>query len=145
MKTAIIQDLLYNKPLHDVEAFLISCRESDILHIYAYNYNWNNGFEIPMVIIENPSCSLSTALMVFFLADGYRYLTEKHEASDIPEWLNFVSHLYNRIIIGSFTNSAIAFSVPLSKVQVFKLKKQLNKEEQVFVTLIDGENLDLSV
>jgi len=145
MKTDIIQDLLYNKSLHDVKAFLISCRESDSLHIYAYNYNWNNGFEIPTVIVENPACSLSTALMVFFLADGFRYLIEKNETSDIPEWLDFVSHLYNRIIIGDFPNSPIAFSVPLSKVQIFKLKKQLNEEEQVFVTAVDGENFDLPV
>lgn len=145
MKTDIIQDLLYNKSLHDVKAFLISCRESDILHIYAYNYNWNNGFEIPTVIVENPACSLSTALMIFFLADGFRYLIEKNETSDIPEWLDFVSRLYNRIIIGNFPNSPIAFSVPLSKVQIFKLKKQLNEEEQVFVTAVDGENYDLSV
>ena len=145
MKTDIIQNLLYEKPLHEVNEFLSSCSKSDILHVYAYNYNWNNGFDIPRTIVSNPACSLSTALMVFFLADGYRYLTEKNETSEIPEWLNFVSHLYNRIFIGDFQNSPIAFSVPLSKVQIFKLKKQLNEKEQVFVTPIDGENLDLTV
>ena len=42
-------------------------------------------------------------------------------------------------------DTSIAFSVPLSKVQIFKLKKQLSENEQIFVTPIDGEDFDISI
>ena len=65
MKTDIIQDLLYAKPIHELKHYVASCKESDILHVFAYNYNWNNGFDVPNTIVSNPACSLGTALMVF--------------------------------------------------------------------------------
>ena len=90
-------------------------------------------------------CTLGTALMIFYLADGYRYLTERSGSSDLPEWLPFISNLYKRIVSGGFTDRSIAFSVPLSKVQIFKLKKQLHEDEQLFITSIEGENCDITV
>lgn len=145
MNTEMIQKLLYTMPSQDVKKALISCEDSETLHIYAFNYNWNNGFDLPQVIIDNPVCSLSTALMIFYLADGYRYLSERNETSDIPDWLSFISELHSRIYNGSFTNSSIAFNVPLSKVQIFKLKKKLNKNEEIFITSIEGKNDDISL
>lgn len=145
MNTEIIQNLLYNNSIKDVKNTLSSCTDKKILHVYAFNYNWNNGFELPQAIINNPACTLGTALMVFYLADGYRYLIEKNESSDIPEWLSFISNLYKLISNNSFTDKSIAFTVPLSKVQIFKLKKQLNENEQIFITPIEGENLDVFV
>lgn len=129
METKMIQNLLYTMSIESVKDTLSSCRNSKILHIYAYNYNWNNGFDIPQTIVDNPACSLGTALIVFYLADGYRYLSERNESSDIPDWLSFITNLYNHISAGNFADHSIAFYVPLSKVQIFKLKKQLNENE----------------
>ena len=83
--------------------------------------------------------------MIFYLADGYRFLSEKNESSDIPEWLSFISELYTRICNGKYKDASISFSVPLSKVQIFKLKKQLKENEQIFVTPIEGEDFNISV
>lgn len=145
MYVKVLQNLLYSMQTQDVKNALASCSDSTILHIYAYNYNWNNGFDIPLAIINNSACTLGTALMIFYLADGYRYLTERNIVSDFPEWFSFVSGLYERISAGTYTDTSIAFSVPLSKVQVFKLKKQLAESEQIFVTPIDGENFNIPV
>ncbi len=145
MNTEIIQNLLYNMSYQDVKKSLSSCTNSTTLHVYAFNYNWNDGFDLPQTIIDNPACTLGTALMIFYLADGYRYLCEKNESSDIPEWLSFISKLYTSICNGKYTDTSIAFSVPLSKVQIFKLKKQLSENEQIFVTPIDGEDFDISI
>ena len=60
---------LYHK---DVKETLSSCTNSATLHVYAFNYNWNDGFDLPQTIIDNPACTLGTALMIFYLADGYR-------------------------------------------------------------------------
>ena len=145
MNTDIIEKVLYEQTFEEAEAFLSSCDDSAVLHVFAYNHNWSDGFDLPRVVIDNPACSLSTALTVFYLADGYTYLTEKDEAEDIPEWQDFITYLYQRILDGKFVERDIAFNLPLSKVQVFKLKKQLNEKEQVFVTPIEGEDLDLMI
>ena len=31
--------------------------------IFATNYNWNSGFDVPKVIFENDACNLETALL----------------------------------------------------------------------------------
>ena len=138
MNTEMIQNLLYKKSVKEVKKTLSSCTDNTILHVYAFNYNWNNGFDLPQAIIDNPACTLGTALMVFYLADGYRYLIEKNESSDIPEWLSFISNLYKHIIDGKYNDKSIAFTVPLSKVQIFKLKKHLNENEMVFVSSVNS-------
>lgn len=145
MDTKMIQDLLYTIPIEDVKKTLSSCTDSTTLHVYAYNYNWNNGFDLPQIIVDNSACTLGTALLIFYSADGYRYLTEKNETSDLPDWLSFISDLYNRICVGCFTNSSISFSVPLSKVQIFRLKKQLDENELIFISPISGDNYDISI
>lgn len=145
MKNETLQELLYFMPIEDVKDALSSCTDSTTLHVYAYNYNWDNGFDIPQIIVNNSACTLGTALMIFYLADGYRYLTERNETSDTPEWLSFVSELGKHISDGSYTDTTIAFSVPLSKVQIFKLRKQLTESERVFITPIEGEDYDISV
>ncbi|MCR5213206.1 MAG: DUF4274 domain-containing protein [Eubacterium sp.] len=145
MNTEIIQDLLYNKSLKDAKNILSSCTAPTMLHIYAFNYNWDDGFDLPQTIIDNPVCALSTALMIFYLGDGYLYLSEKNKSSNDPDWLFFISNLYNRIYNNAFTNESIEFTVPLSKAQIFKLKKQLNENEQVFITPIEGNNYDISL
>ena len=145
MNTDTIQNLLYNMSHMDVKETLSSCTNSATLHVYAFIYNWNDGFDLPQTIIDNPACTLGTALMIFYLADGYRFLSEKNETSDIPEWLSFISELYTRICNGKYNDASIAFYVPLSKVQIFKLKKQLNENEQIFITPIEGEDFNISV
>lgn len=145
MNTYTIQNLLYNMSHKDVKETLASCTNSATLHIFAFNYNWNDGFDLPQTIIDNPACTLGTALMIFYLADGYRFLSEKNETYDIPEWLSFISELYTRICNGKYNYTSIAFSVPLSKVQIFKLKQQLNENEQIFITPIEGEDFNISI
>lgn len=111
-------------------------KDKDSLHAFALEYNWDNGFEIPKAILSNPNCSLGTALVLFYQGDGYRFLIEKPDFSAIPEWLAFISSLYSDIKDGKYNDKSIPFEVPLTKIQVFKLKKMLADDEQIFVTNI---------
>jgi len=57
----------------------------------------------------------------------------------------FFSSLYDQICAGYFADASISFSVPLSKVQIFNLKKQLKENEKIFITPIVGENCDIPI
>lgn len=41
------------------------------------NYNWDDGFELPLEIIQHQNCELATALNAFYLAEGDLYLLDK--------------------------------------------------------------------
>ena len=138
MNIDTIRKMVYNTKTEEKISFISSCSNEVNLFIFGFNYNWADGFEIPKAIINSSICGLSTALMMFYAGDGYRYLTEKPLESESPEWLSFISDLYNRIINGAYKESEVAFTVPLSKIQLFKLNKTLSPEEKVFVTSIDG-------
>ena len=114
-----------------------------VLYLLGYSYNWDNGFAVPKAIIKNPNCHLSTALALFYLADGTRYLKDKSdvEKNGLTSWKNFIVELYEKIVGGYFEKSNIGFIPPLSKVEQYKLKKLLDLSEYVFIEKIDGENL----
>ena len=129
-----LNTLLYNENKMEVISELAACDDKDFLNSFALEYDWNYGFDIPKAILSNPNCSLGTALALFYLGDGYRYLTEKPASSDLPEWLAFISSLYSEIKSGKFNDTSVSFEVPLNKIQIFKLKKTLSDDEQVFIT-----------
>lgn len=145
-KEKIIQQMLYEKDIEEVLKELPSINDSELLYVYAYNYNWDNGFKIPKKILLKDCCDLSTALMIFYSADGVRYLQNKDEKNDnLKEWSVFIKDLYDMILENRFIKSDIKFVPPLSKVQVFKLKKDLVKEEYVFLENIGYNDLNITL
>ena len=82
---------------------------------------------------------------MFYRADGYSFLLDKEADSDLLPWHKFISNIYSRIINGDYQRSDVVFVSPLTKVQICKLKKQLNKNEEVLITAIDGKNCDIDI
>ena len=78
-KKAYVYKLLYSEDKDYTVSEIKGITNSELLHIIAGNYNWDNGFEIPYSIINNENCDLGTALMIFYYADGYRVLERTDE------------------------------------------------------------------
>jgi len=109
------------------------------------NYNWDDGFDIPRKIISKDCCELSTALMIFYLADGIRYLENKDEVqnSNLAVGESFLQELHSQIMNGKFVEGDIFFEPPMSKVQLYKLKKVLQEDEEVFVKVRGEKKLNV--
>ena len=145
-KEKIILQMLYDKDIEEVLKELNIINDSEMLYVYAYNYNWDIGFEIPKSILYKDCCDLSTALMIFYSADGERYLQNKDEKNDrLKEWSVFIKDLYNMILENRFKKSNIKFTPPLSKVQIYKLKKDIVNQEYIFLENIGDKDLNLSL
>ena len=129
------------------QKFISSCNDAETLHVYAYNYNWGDGFVEPTLIMENPACCLSTALTLFYLADGVEYLSDpKQEVDEYQKnWYKFVTTLYKRIIAGDFPSAPIKFDPPITRVERYKMEKSLNDDEAVFYTPIEGVDCDIQL
>ena len=139
-----IQDMLYDKSNEEVLKEIDNIEDSELLYVYAFNYNWDNGFDIPAKIISKKCCDLSTALMIFYKADGIRYLMEKNNSDENSDcWLKFIKSLYEEIISHKFRKTRIKFEPPLSKVQLYKLKKILNINENIFIQRLGVQDLDI--
>ena len=137
--------LLYESNKEHVLSAISKERNSYILHIFAYNYNWDDGFELPRALLENGFCELATALMIFYLADGYTYITEKADNHKCSEWSDFMKKLYTDITTGRYKTGNIAFSAPLTKIQIYKLAKLLDEQEHIFISNIEGENMEIEI
>ena len=109
------------------------------------NYNWDNGFDIPQTVLDNKKCDLSIALFIFYRADGLSYLEDKTDNANLPQWYSFIKRLYDSILTGEYQSGEIEFKVPLSKVQLFKLKKVIAEEENIFTENIEGKCLDINL
>ena len=68
--------ILFSESNAEAVELVKSINSEDELFVLLDNYNWNNGFEVPEVIINHPNCTLPVALLAFHRADGIQYLLE---------------------------------------------------------------------
>lgn len=144
-KISNVKVLLYDADNDEVKRTIFQTEDQEILYVYAYNYNWDNGFDIPQLVLDNEKCDLSIALLIFYRADGLRYLADKSDKVNLPQWSSFIKRLYDSILMGKYQKGEIEFKVPLSKVQLFKLKKTITEKENIFTENIEGKCLDVEL
>jgi len=140
-KKEYVYKLLYSENKEDNIDKIKGITDSELLHIIAGNYNWDNGFEIPYSIISNKNCDLGTALMIFYDAEGYKVLENREELKNpnLKEWINFILEIEEKILNNEFKANNIKFTPPLTKVQIFKLKKTNPNITKGFIEESDGE------
>ena len=140
-----VQDILYNDAsIEEIKKKIEELDNPQDIYVLSYNYNWDDGFEIPTLIINNSHCDLSVALLLFYSAEGEEYWSDDFDKTD-EEQYNFINKLHNDILKGKFIMAGIEFIVPLSKVEKYKLKKKLNDNEEIFITDIIGEDLSIDL
>lgn len=144
-KIVNVKELLYDADTDEVKRIISQTEDLEILYVYVYNYNWDNGFDIPQTVLDNEKCDLSIALLIFYRADGLSYLADKSDNVNLPQWSSFIKRLYDTILTGKYQRGKIKFKVPLSKVQLFKLKKALTETENIFTENIEGKCLDIDL
>lgn len=140
-----VKALLYDADTDKVKRIISQTEDQEVLYIYTYNYNWDNGFDIPQTVLDNEKCDLSIALLVFYKADGLSYLADKSDNINLPQWSFFIKRLYDSILMGKYQKGKIEFKVPVSKVQLFKLKKAITEAENIFIEDIEGKCLDIDL
>lgn len=140
-----LKALLFDSTNGEIKTIISQIEDQEFLYVYMYNYNWDNGFEIPQAVLDNDNCDLSIALLIFYRADGLRYLVDKSDNVNLPQWQSFIKKLYDAILSGRYQRGKIAFKVQLSKVQLYKLSKGLKEQEKIFIENIEGKCVDIDL
>ena len=145
MDKPTVENMIYRWSDEKTMKYIQSCTDHETLYLYAFNYNWDDEFDAPEAILNNPACTLSTALCLFYGGDGMRVLERDMEVSKyLAKWKAFITTLYDRIIRGDFpTEPRIKFDPPVTKVEMHVMQKELKPEEMVFITPIDGVDCDI--
>lgn len=142
-----LKDLLYNENNTNLSKEVINMENPLSLHVLAANYNWDNGFEIPNLIINNKNCDLGTALLMFYNADGFRFLEsgDTDYPKSLSKWKDFMTNLFHRIKNNDFKSQSISYTPQISKVQMFKLKKINPNIPNIFFERSPGIEVDIPV
>lgn len=137
--------MLYSEDIKETIDKIEDITDSELLHIIAGNYNWDNGFEIPHSIINNENCDLGTALMIFYDAGGYGILENREEliSPSLGEWADFIYEIEGKILNNKFKVNNIKFIPPLTKVQIYKLKKSNPNMNKAFIEESDGNAIEI--
>ena len=117
--------IIYDNTTKENIELIRMMNDSNLLDEIAKHYNWDDGLDIPKKIINNSNCDLSTALYIFYCAGGYDYFVDKDgvlNSEDITR-KDFLINLYNKIVQGDYQNKRLPFAVPLTKVQIYKIRK----------------------
>lgn len=136
-----LEQLLYDTDKEIIINELTNIDNPLFLHFFAANYNWNSGFDVPRVILENEACDLGTGLLMFHYADGYRMLEDSDEvsSSSLEEWKGFLNKIYNKLINFEFKSQNISFDPELTKIQKYKLKKNNPNIPDILINKSPGE------
>ena len=140
-----LEQLLYNTDKDYVVSQLKNIDNPLLLHYFAANYNWNSGFDVPTVILDNEACDLGTGLLMFHYADGYRLLVSSDEisSSSLEEWKVFLRKIYNKLLSLDFKSQDISFDPELTKIQKYKLKKNNPDLPDVLISKSPGKEIDI--
>ncbi|GIN14047.1 hypothetical protein J26TS2_39140 [Shouchella clausii] len=140
-----LEQLLYNTDKDYVVSQLKNIDNPLLLHYFAANYNWNSGFDVPTVILDNEACDLGTGLLMFHYADGYRLLESSDEisSSSLEEWKVFLGKIYNKLLNLDFKSQDISFDPELTKIQKYKLKKNNPDLPDVLISKSPGKEIDI--
>jgi hypothetical protein len=140
-----LEQLLYNTDKDYVVSQLKNIDNPLLIHYFAANYNWNSGFDVPTVILENEACDLGTGLLMFHYADGYRLLESSDEvsSSSLEEWKVFLRKIYNKLLSLDFKSQDISFDPELTKIQKYKLKKNNPDLPDVLISRSPGKEIDI--
>ncbi|MDQ0114013.1 DUF4274 domain-containing protein [Paenibacillus harenae] len=141
-----LKDLLFSEDTSKIITGIQNMNTLE-LHIFAANYNWNSGFEIPEAILDNGNCDFGTGLLLFYRADGYRVLESKDAVSEssLSDWKKLISNLFDKIVAGDFPKKMISFTPPLTKVQAFKLRKSIPGIPEIFIDKSPGDDVEIPV
>ena len=93
-------------------------------------------YSILKKVLKDALCDLALALKIFYLLDGYSFLSScLHNSSSgntsgkmcgknaAEKWTAFMEKLYTDILKGRYAKGPGAFKNPLTKVQKYKLRK----------------------
>ena len=140
-----LEQLLYNTDKDYVVSQFKNIDNPLLLHYFAANYNWNSGFDVPTVILDNEACDLGTGLLMFHYADGYRLLESSDElsSSSLEEWKVFLRKIYNKLLSLDFKSQNISFDPELTKIQKYKLKKNNPDLPDVLISKSPGKEIDI--
>lgn len=90
----------------------------------AETYNWDDGFELPLIAANNPCCDKGTALNLFWLAEGIVLFNGEVERNEYNnDWADFCELVGKRLINGFYKIGAVSFDPLLSKIMTYKYKK----------------------
>jgi Domain of unknown function (DUF4274) len=121
----ILEELLNKTDLKEQVSILKKIDNPLLLHYFIENYNWDNGLDIPNIIIDHKECDFGTGLYLFYHADGLRLLQNPDEVvtSPLKQWREFLEKLYYKLIIKDFIKKEISYDPALTKIQILRIKK----------------------
>jgi hypothetical protein len=130
-----LMEILENNNVELLKQKIERIEDPKFLHELSINYNWDNGFLIPSLIVENENCDLGTALLLFYHSDGFALLGSDycHDLEGRNEWYKFIIELYSKIEMNDFKHRNISYEPNITRVQKFKLQKKNPDLSSIFL------------
>ena len=115
--------------LEEYEYMIGEDTDAETLDKYLNEYNWDDGFGIPYLIINHPNCELATAVNAFWLAEGFVYFSDSfwRESKGIEAvWKDFVIYITEKILGGAYKKG----SLPYPKRWAEELRLDIQKKKE---------------
>ncbi len=126
MNKQVITNLIYNASEEEVKHYLQSCTDAEDLYLYVFDYNREAGFDIPNIILNNQTCTISTAKLIFWRADGTNYLRSKDYDDDVKlAGTNFIQ-AKRTLEEGNAVYSALAADIQKHIAEIHNAEVQFN-------------------
>ena len=87
-------------------------------------YNFDDGYKVPMAILNHPLCELAHAIKIYWLLDADRYYENNAELDELErDDYEFCKFLEKRIKEGFYKVKEISHDENFDRVKLYYLKK----------------------
>jgi hypothetical protein len=97
---------------------VVSIRSPEELHAVMLKYNWDDGFEMPMAVLDHPECERATASLIFINAQG---LTDMATAKGKHSVL--LRRVADLLLSGGLPELRIAYRPQINSAELYHLQK----------------------
>lgn len=137
------QELLSTEDLSAVLDVVRNTDDNALMYFLINDYVWDNGFDIPRAVLNNPNVQPAILLLLFYRADGIRVLLNPDalNVSLLKDWPSFVREVMAKLDSIDKTQNTYAYIPEMSKVEMFKAKKASPNLPEFYFDGFSGEHL----
>jgi hypothetical protein len=106
-------------------AAVTSMESPEELHALMLQYNWDDGFAVPMAVLGHPSCERGTAQLIYLDAQG----PWSDPATVRGEHATLLKKAVELLLSGALPERRVSYDPGLDRVQMHKLRRAGVPEE----------------
>jgi len=118
-----IEQILYEEDIDKIKIVKSIDNPKELYELISH-YNYDDGYKLPMAILQHPLCELAHAIHLYWISDSDMWYDEEEYEDEIEkEHYEFSKFLEKRILEGFYKAKSLNHKGNFNRIDIFNFKK----------------------